>query len=75
MSRDLPTLSPRKVIQALERAGFTLHRIKGSHHHLKHPNRPGLVTVPVHAKDIKRPVLASILKQAGLTIEEFIKLL
>ena len=30
MSRRLPTLTPRKVIQALERGGFVLHRIRGA---------------------------------------------
>ncbi len=76
MSRRLPTLTPRKVIQALERGGFVLLRTKGSHHHYVHPDRPErLVPIPYHAQDLKRPLLHSIIKQAGLTEEEFLDLL
>lgn len=76
MSPQLPSLSPRKVIQALQRAGFALRRVKGSHHFCRNPDRPDLlVVVPYHAKDIKRPVLHSILKQAGMSVENFIALL
>jgi mRNA interferase HicA len=75
MSR-LPSLRPRQVIQALERGGFVLRRVKGSHHFFTHPGKPGaLVIVPVHGRDIKRGVLHSILKQAHLTSEELLELL
>ena len=57
-------------------AGFFLHHSTGGHHYFKHPTKPGrIVTVPVHLGDLKRSVLASILKQAGLTTEEFLDLL
>jgi predicted RNA binding protein YcfA (HicA-like mRNA interferase family) len=61
----------------LEAAGFSLHRITGSHHILRHPGPPlRNVTVPVHrAKTLKRATLNSIIKQAGLTLEEFVALL
>jgi len=76
VSPQLPSLSPRKVIQALHRAGFALQRVKGSHHFFRNPDRPDLlVVVPYHAKDIKRPVLHSILRQAGMSVEDFIALL
>jgi predicted RNA binding protein YcfA (HicA-like mRNA interferase family) len=76
MSRQLPTLKPREVIRALERAGFLLLRVKGSHHYFQHPDRPELlVCVPVHAGDLKRPVLRSILRQADLTVEAFLDLI
>jgi len=75
MSPRLPALRPREVIRALERAGFFLHHSTGSHHYFKHTTKPGrIVTVPVHPGDLKRSVLASILKQAGLTTEEFLDL-
>jgi predicted RNA binding protein YcfA (HicA-like mRNA interferase family) len=41
-------------------------RTKGSHIQLKHPNKPGKVTVPNHKGDIAPGTLNSILKQAGL---------
>lgn len=76
MSRQLPTLKPRQVIRALERAGFRLLRVKGSHHYFHHPHRAELlVCVPVHPGDLKRPVLRSILRQADLTVDAFLDLL
>lgn len=75
MSR-LPALTPRQVVRALDRAGFYLHRTSGGHHILKHPNDPRLrVTVPEHRKDLKRKTLLTIVRQSGLTIEQFIDLL
>jgi predicted RNA binding protein YcfA (HicA-like mRNA interferase family) len=75
MSR-LPTLSARKVIQALERGGFIVDHVTGSHYRLKHRDDPTRTTVvPFHARDIKRPILHAILKQAGLTTDEFLALL
>ncbi len=41
-------------------------RTKGSHIQLKHPVKPGKVTVPIHSGDIPPGTLNSILKQAGL---------
>ena len=41
-------------------------RTKGSHIQLKHPTKPGKVTVPNHSGDIPAGTLKSILKQAGL---------
>jgi len=64
------------VIRALERAGFSVNRITGSHYILKHPAKPTLrVTVPYHNRDLKRGTLQSIVKQAGFTNEEFLDLL
>jgi len=43
---------------------------------LKHPDNPALrVTVAYHNKDLKRKTLESIIKQAGLTNEDFLKCL
>ena len=53
-----------------------MHHTSGAHHILKHPEERTLrVTVPYHNKDLKRRTLESIVKQAGLTVEEFRKLL
>jgi predicted RNA binding protein YcfA (HicA-like mRNA interferase family) len=77
MAVRLPACSGGKIIRALEAAGFSLHRIKGSHHVMRHPGPPvKTVTVPVHrAKALKRATLAAIIKQSGLTVEEFTALL
>jgi predicted RNA binding protein YcfA (HicA-like mRNA interferase family) len=72
----LPVVRPRQLIRALERAGFFVHHIRGSHHYLRHPEKPGvLVTVPYHNRDLKRATLRSILRQPGITPEELRDLL
>jgi predicted RNA binding protein YcfA (HicA-like mRNA interferase family) len=76
MSHELPALPPRKVIRALERGGFVVHHVTGSHYALRHLHYPNLrVVVPYHNKDLKRSTLGSIIKQAGLTPEGFLELL
>ncbi len=76
MSQRLPALRPRQVLRALQRAGFFIHHITGSHYILKHPDKPHLrVTLLFHNRDLKRRTLATILDQAGLTAEEFQQLL
>jgi len=57
----------REIVAILERDGWRLVRIRGSHHHYKHPTKSGLVTVPGSGSDDLSPrTLRSIYKQAGL---------
>jgi predicted RNA binding protein YcfA (HicA-like mRNA interferase family) len=75
MPPRLPVIKAREVVRALERAGFYVHHSVGSHAQLKHPAKPNLrVTVPQHSGDVPPTVLRSILKQAGLSIDEFLQL-
>jgi len=72
----LPSLTARKVIRALKRAGFVEDRQKGSHLMLIHPETKSRTVVPVHSgHTIKEPLLRAILRDAHLTVDEFIKLL
>jgi predicted RNA binding protein YcfA (HicA-like mRNA interferase family) len=66
-------LPVRKVIQALESVGFAYVRTKGSH--AVYRDREGRVAVIPQHGVVKRGTLASILRQAGLTPAEFLKLL
>jgi predicted RNA binding protein YcfA (HicA-like mRNA interferase family) len=77
MSRRLPAVTGRQTVRALERAGFVLARIKGSHHVMEHPQHPmRTTTVPLHGtKTLRKGTLRSILNQAGLTVDEFLDLL
>jgi len=76
VSRRLPALTPKDVLRALERAGFEVHHVTGSHYILKHPDKSGLrVTLPWHNKDLKRGTLRSVIEQAGYTTDEFVDLL
>lgn len=71
----LPTVTAKEVIKALEKVGFQAVRQKGSHVRMKHENNC-VVTVPVHkGKIIGKGLLRKILRDAELTVEEFIELL
>lgn len=59
-------MTAKDVIKKLKVDGWTEVRSRGSHIQLKHPNKKGVVTVPMHSGDIPRETLNSILKQAGL---------
>ena len=72
----LPPLTPREVIHKLKRAGFVFDRqAKGSHEIWFNPVTRRRVTVPNHpGVEIAKGTLAAIVKESGLTIEEFLKL-
>ena len=69
----LPIISGDDLIKVLEKMGYRVVRQKGSHIRLKAPDKPPL-TVPRH-KVIKPGLLLKIIKDAGLSREEFISLL
>ncbi len=72
----LPALTPRKVIAVLEKAGFGVHHVTGSHHIVRHKDNIALrVTIPFHNRDLKTGTLRRIIKDAGLTVGEFEDLL
>lgn len=73
MSPSLSDLPVRNVTRALESVGFTYVRTKGSH--AVYRNREGRVAIIPQHGVVKRGTLASILRQAGLTPAEFLKLL
>ncbi|MDA8282842.1 MAG: type II toxin-antitoxin system HicA family toxin [Actinomycetota bacterium] len=71
----LPAVSGAKVVKALERAGFAVARVSGSHHVLRHPDGR-VVVVPVHpGQDIAKGTLRSLLKLAGMTPDDLRNLL
>lgn len=71
----LPRVSGKNAIKALLHAGFVIHRVKGSHYMLKHPETGRRVTVPYQRHEIAPKTLGFILKQAGITAEKFRELL
>ena len=66
----LPVLTPKKIIKILEKNGFILDRIKGSHHIYYHPESKRRAVVPVHKKELPKGTLLEILKQAGIEKSE-----
>ena len=75
MSR-LPSLKALEILRALERGGYFVHHVKGSHHYLRHPDRPGVrVAIFHHRRELPPGTVRQIIKAAGLTVEEFLELL
>jgi len=70
----LPSLTSRKIIKILEKKGFMLDRIKGSHHIYYNPETKKRVTIPFHKKDLSKETLMEILKQAGISREEMMEI-
>ena len=67
----LPALTGNQVITALQKIGFSVARIKGSHHILIHADGRRTV-VPVHSGEtIGIGLLSQILRDCQLTREEF----
>ncbi len=70
----LPVISGRDCVKALERAGFFLKRQEGSHIILRRDSPFAQVVVPDH-RELDRGTLRGIIRQAGLSVEEFARLL
>ena len=76
MTPALPVVSGRDIIRALEKIGYVAVRQKGSHVRLlddsNAEHRP--ITVPLH-KEVDRGLLRSIIRDANMTVDEFMHLL
>lgn len=60
-------LSPKYLIELLEKNGYVFKRAKSSHHIYYHPIHKKTIVVPVHGnKDLKKGTFLTILKQAGI---------
>jgi predicted RNA binding protein YcfA (HicA-like mRNA interferase family) len=71
----LPRITGKALIAALEKAGFVVRRIRGSHHFLKHEDGR-TTTVPVHRGETIGPgLLTKILRDCELTVDELNALL
>jgi predicted RNA binding protein YcfA (HicA-like mRNA interferase family) len=69
----LPVISGKELVKVLTKIGYYVRDQKGSHIHLRHSIRRPL-TVPSH-KSIARGTLRAIIRDADLTVEEFLDLL
>ena len=70
----LPVISGIDCIKALSKIGFEVYRQRGSHITMVRKSPPSQTTIPNH-KELDRGTLQAIIRQAGLTIEEFVELL
>lgn len=58
------------VIRKLEKAGWKLDRVSGSHHTFKHPTVAAIVTVPHPRKDLGRGLVRQIERISGVNLRE-----
>lgn len=58
-------MNSKELIKILEKEGWVLRNVKGSHHIYSHPNRGGHITVPHPKKDLGVGLVRNILKHAG----------
>jgi len=70
----LPTVSGTNCIKALEKIGFIIDRQRGSHITLIRQEPSTQLTVPNH-KTVAKGTLRAIIRDAGLTVDEFVNLL
>lgn len=75
MSDKLPALTANQVIRVLERKGWQLDRVRGSHHIMVHPATRRALPVPMHNRELKVGTLAAILRMAGISRDELRDLL
>lgn len=75
MSQKLPAVKPKQIVKVLKKFGFIERRQTGSHLILSNPYDNKIVPIPIHAKELKKGTLFSILRQAEITKEELKKLL
>jgi len=74
MSR-MPQVTARDLVRFLKAQGFSEDRQSGSHLTLRHEQRKLFVTVPVHTGcDVGRGLAVRILKAAGFTVDDFLRL-
>jgi predicted RNA binding protein YcfA (HicA-like mRNA interferase family) len=70
-----PSLIPRELVSALERAGWIEKRQRGSHLILWNEESGQVITVPMHTRDLPTGTLRAIVNQAGLCEETLRKFL
>ncbi len=71
----MPQVTARDLIRFLRSQGFIEDRQSGSHQTLWHPQRNLSVTVPVHTGcDVGRGLAVRILKDAGFTVDDYLRL-
>jgi predicted RNA binding protein YcfA (HicA-like mRNA interferase family) len=71
----LPVVSCREAVAAFQRAGYELDHQTGSHLVLRHKTGPHRrLTIPNH-RELAKGTLRSLIRESGLTVDEFVALL
>lgn len=70
----IPPQRPRDLVKKFEKVGFVVLRQKGSHVVLFNAEKKLRIVIPLHTKTLPTGTLLAIIKDSGLTKEEFLKL-
>jgi len=70
----LPVLSGRKVVRAFEKLGWQVARQRGSHIIMVKEDQNVTLSIPNH-KEVAKGTLRSLIRAAGITIDEFTRLM
>jgi predicted RNA binding protein YcfA (HicA-like mRNA interferase family) len=72
---ELPVISGREAVRAFGKAGYEMDRQRGSHMVLRQAQSPHRrLTIPDHT-ELKKGTLRALIRQAGLSVDEFVALL
>lgn len=66
---------PKEMVSALKRVGFVEYNQTGSHVVMRHPIKKLMTVIAMHARDLPRPIMKKIIKQAGLSEDDFRQLI
>ncbi|WP_414579247.1 type II toxin-antitoxin system HicA family toxin [Anabaena sp. CCY 9402-a] len=70
----LPVISGAECVKALEKIGFIVDRQRGSHIILVREDPRTTISIPEH-KELDRGTLRGIIRQVGLSVDEFVELM
>jgi predicted RNA binding protein YcfA (HicA-like mRNA interferase family) len=70
----LPVISGQEALKAFEKAGWQHVRNKGDHMIMTKSHLPYNLSIP-HHRELDRGLLRGLIRDAGLTVEEFVRLL
>jgi len=73
--KKLSTEKPARLIKLFQKKGWGIDRQTGSHVVMVHDENPMLLVIPVHSNEIQPELIQSLLKQAGISREEYFELL
>lgn len=71
---DIPVGPGTEHVKAFERAGWSVVRRQGDHEILTKAGRAATLSVPLHRPEVRRGTLASLIKAAGLTVDQYRRL-
>ena len=75
MSDRLPAVRPVQLIKVLQKKGWQIERVRGSHYIMKNPEMRRVVPIPMHSKELKTGTLVAIMRSAEISKEDLKDLL